>query len=120
MGKRTRVRLYALYDRPSGRISLVPGPEFFGVARRKAPGAVRRWDAAVRRGESQCSGGNCSRKLAGRTAVGAQRDVERGTKPLCGGATHRGSCVVSATENCRLTEATRLARDYDPAMPGPA
>ena len=30
------------------------------------------------------------------------------------------SAAVSSTENCRLNEATRLARDYDPAMPGPA
>ena len=50
----------------------------------------------------------------------AQCDLERGTSPLRAGAAHRGDEFVSATEDCRLTEATRLARDYDPAMPGPA
>jgi hypothetical protein len=60
------------------------------------------------------------RSRAGRAGVGAQCGLERGTSPLRAGAAHRGDEFVSATEDCRLTGATRLARDYDPAMPGPA
>jgi hypothetical protein len=62
----------------------------------------------------------CSPSRAGRAGVGARCGLERGTSPLHAGAAHRGDGFVSATENCRLNEATRLARDYDPAMPGPA
>jgi hypothetical protein len=51
-----------------------------------------------------------SRKLAGRIAVGAQRDVERGTGPLCGGAAHRGSGFVSATGGFGANQAVTLAR----------
>ena len=52
--------------------------------------------------------------------IGAQCGLERGTSPLHAGTAHRGDGFVSATENCRVNEAARLARDYDPAMPGPA
>jgi hypothetical protein len=37
---------------------------------------------------------NCSRKRAGRAAVGAKCDVNRGTKPLCGGVAFRGCRFV--------------------------
>ena len=51
-------------------------------------------------------------------AESAQRDVDRGTRPLRVGAAHRGDWFVSATEDRGVTEAARLARAYDPAMPG--
>jgi adenine-specific DNA-methyltransferase len=53
---------------------------------------------------------NRPRRRAGRTAVGAQRDVGRGTRPLCGGAAHRGSWFVSATGDFGVNEGVTLAR----------
>jgi hypothetical protein len=63
---------------------------------------------------------NCSRKRAGRAAVGAQCDVGRGVKPLCGGTAFRGYRFVSATGDFGVNQGRTLARSYEPAMPGPA
>jgi hypothetical protein len=64
--------------------------------------------------------GNFSRERPGCAAVGAQCDVDRGTKPLCGGAASRGRCFVSTTGDFGVNQGRTLARAYEPAMPGPA
>ncbi len=41
---------------------------------------------------------------AGRAVASAQRDVERGTRPLCNGVVHRGDIFVSAHVNSQASE----------------